>query len=70
MTTDQPTNLKPKRRWYQYSLRTLLIFVTLFAVACSWFTVKLNQARKQREAVEALTKLGCRIGYDLEVLAG
>ena len=28
MTPNQPTPPKPKRRWYQYSLRTLLIFVT------------------------------------------
>jgi hypothetical protein len=37
--TEQPANPKPKRRWYQYSLRTLLICVTLFAVACSWFAI-------------------------------
>jgi hypothetical protein len=47
-----------KRRWYQYSLRTLLIFVTLFAVACSWFAVNMQEAKKQREAVEAIEKKG------------
>jgi hypothetical protein len=31
--------VKRKLRWYQYSLRTLLIVVTLFAVACSWSAV-------------------------------
>lgn len=45
-----------KRRWYQFSLRTLLIFVTLFAISCSWFAVKLQQARRQREAVEKIRK--------------
>jgi hypothetical protein len=58
MTPTQPTSSKSPRRWFQYSLRTLLIFVTLFAVACSWFAVKLGQARRQREAVEALFILG------------
>jgi internalin A len=53
----QSAPARPKRRWYQYSLRTLLIFVTLFAIACSWFAVKLNQARRQREAVEAIKKI-------------
>ncbi len=67
MTTDQPTAPKPKRRWYQYSLRTLMVVVTLFAVACSWFAVKLGQARRQREAVEALMRLKaamCNVEYD------
>jgi hypothetical protein len=27
-------------RWYQLSLRSLIIVVTLFAVLCSWFAVK------------------------------
>ena len=56
-----------KRRWYQYSLRTLMIVVTLFALLCSWFTVKMQQARRQMEAVEALIGLKghlCSIRYD------
>jgi hypothetical protein len=35
----QPTALKSRLRWYQYRLRTLLVFVTLCAVACSCATV-------------------------------
>ena len=67
MTPNQPTSPKLKRRWFQYSLRTLLIFVTLFAVACSWFAVKLGQARRQREAVEAIVKLSGAVIYDYEI---
>jgi hypothetical protein len=66
MTTDQLTSPKQKLRWLQYSLRTLMIVVTLFAVACSWFAVKMQQAKRQREAVEAIEKLGGRISYDYE----
>jgi internalin A len=72
METDaQPTQPKPKRRWDQYSLRTLMIVVTLFAIACSWFAVKMGQARRQREAVEALSKLKgspiiCNLSYDYQ----
>jgi len=29
-------------RWYQFSLRTLLVFVTLCAMACSWLGVKIG----------------------------
>jgi hypothetical protein len=61
------TESKSKRRWFQYSLRTLLIFVTLCAVACSWLAVKMRQARIQREAVEAILKTGCcMVVYDYE----
>jgi hypothetical protein len=67
MTTDQPTAIKTNRRWHQYSLRTLLIFVTLFALACSWFTVKMQQAKRQREVVESLIKSGSFVAYDYEM---
>jgi hypothetical protein len=66
MTTDQPAAIKTNRRWYQYSLRTLLIIVTLFAVACSWFAVKMQQAKRQREAVEEILRLGGILLYDYE----
>ncbi|MGA2063212.1 MAG: hypothetical protein ABSG67_22300 [Thermoguttaceae bacterium] len=66
MTPAQPTSQKPFRRWFQYSLRTLMILVTLFALACSWFAVKLGQARRQREAVEGIRKLGGSVTYDYE----
>ena len=49
---------KPKLRWFQYSLRTLLVFVTLCAIACSWLAVKMQQAKRQREAAAAIKKLG------------
>jgi internalin A len=66
-TVDQPAPAKSHRRWYQYSLRTLLIVVTLFALACSWFAVNLGQARRQREAVEAIVRLGGGVTYDYEL---
>jgi hypothetical protein len=61
MTLSPP---KSRRRWLQYSLRTLLVVTTLCAIACSWLGVKLQQARPQREAVAALEKLGALVFYD------
>ncbi len=55
---------KPKRRWFQYSLRTLLAFVTLCALACSWLAVKMRQAERQREAATAIEKLGGSVRWD------
>ncbi len=54
MTTSPPN----RRRWYQFRLRTLLVFMLLVCVGLSWFSVKMDQARKQREAVEAIRKAG------------
>jgi hypothetical protein len=47
-----------KLRWYQFSLRTLLIVGTLFSVLCSWLAVKLQQHRREREAAAAIERLG------------
>ena len=66
-TADRSPKPKPKRRWFQYSLRTLLICVTLFAIACSWFAVKMRQAKRQEAAVGELKKLGCSVKYGVEV---
>jgi hypothetical protein len=54
-------------RWFQYSLRTLLVFVTLCAIACSWLAVKIKQARQQREVVAEVEKSDGWIYYDWQV---
>ncbi len=59
------TGPKPKLRWFQYSLRTLLVFVTLCVVLCSWLTVKRQQARRQWEAKEHVYKLRGTMGVHL-----
>lgn len=66
----KPAHAHPQtgnRRWFQYSLRTLLVLVTAFAVACSWFACRLKRAERQKNAVESLTKSGARVFYDYEV---
>jgi hypothetical protein len=42
---------KPKLRWFQYRLRTLLVVVTLFAIPCSWLAVKRQQAKRRLESL-------------------
>jgi hypothetical protein len=67
MTDASANRPKTKLRWYQFSLRSLLIFMTLFAFACSWFAVKMGQATRQKEAVETLKKkAGKTIYYDYQ----
>src|ERR1700676_2985640 len=66
-TPDQPTAVKrPPRRWYQYSLRTLLIFVTLVGSGLGWLGMKMREARQQQAAVVAIESAGGRVQYDYQ----
>ena len=60
-------NPQPRRRWFQYSLRTLLLFMLLVSIGMSWVAVRIQRARRQREAVEAIQKLGGLVRYDYQV---
>ena len=53
--SDSPSKSKSKRRWLQYSLRTFLILLTLFAV---WFGSAMHKTGEQRKAVAELERLG------------
>lgn len=58
-------------RWrFQFSIRSLLVFVLVCAVVCSWFAVRMREARRQREVVEAIGEAGGAIGYDYYMLPG
>jgi Leucine-rich repeat (LRR) protein len=56
-----------RRRWLQFSLRSLLILVLFCAVASAWFTHRFKQKRAEREAAEALAKAGGWISYDYQL---
>lgn len=56
----QPTALKPRRRWFQYSMRTMLAVVLLAGVFMSWLTI---EVRRQQEAVQAIRGLGGSVVY-------
>lgn len=45
---------KPKRRWCQYSLRMLLLFVLVWSVFCSWISTELRKADRRRRAFEQI----------------
>jgi hypothetical protein len=63
---DQPDPSKPKLGRFQYRLRTLLLCVLVCAVACDWFVSRIQRAKRQREAVEAIEKSGGRVKYDYQ----
>jgi len=57
---------KRKRRWFRFSLRTLLVVLTLL---CVWLGIKVNSARNQRQLVAKVHELGGQVKYDYEFLA-
>ena len=54
---------QPKRRWYQFGLRTFFLGILVIAIGCGWFAVKLQSARKQRTAVATIREWGGDIDY-------
>ena len=63
--TEGMTDPKPnKRRWLQFSLRALLVFVTFCAPPCSWLAVKIQQAKREEAAAAAIEKSGGTVWWD------
>jgi hypothetical protein len=60
-TRERSTSAPPGCRWLRFSLRTLLVLVTVFGV---WLGVKVDQARRQKRAVENLSALGARFWFE------
>jgi hypothetical protein len=75
---ENPANFDPpvpapksrRRRWFQFSLRTLMIFTVICAVACGWLGKKIARKHKEIEAVEAITNLGGGACYDYQRVSG
>jgi hypothetical protein len=67
----EPTKADPpkrKGRWFQFSLRTLLIFTLICAIACAWLARRIEQKRRERAAVDAILQLkGSVVLYDYEL---
>jgi len=63
MTDQTPA----RRRWFQFRLRTLLVAVLVFSLPLSWFASRMERARRQKEAVEAIERLGGAVFYPWEV---
>jgi hypothetical protein len=73
MIEADPSTVKPprrKRRWFQFSLRTLLIFTMASAIACGWIGKRIEQKRYEREAARAIEGLGGSVRYDYRDATG
>jgi hypothetical protein len=54
---------RPNRRWFRYSLRTLLLLITLVCVVLGF---KIVPVLEQKRAVSAVQELGGQVIYDYE----
>jgi len=54
-------SIRLKRRWLQFSLRSLFIACTVIAIACGTF---IQHIRTQRQAVGEIRSLGGSVGYE------
>ncbi|MCX7426071.1 MAG: hypothetical protein NTW96_10685 [Planctomycetia bacterium] len=64
---SRPGAARVKRRWFQYSLRTLFVFVLVCAIPCSWLAVRMKSARRQACAAEAIAELRGGLFYDYQM---
>jgi len=69
MTMNDSRPPKPKRCWYQFSLRMLLVFVLLLSVPLGWLAMKMQRARKQKEAMEMIVGMRGELWYEHEYRA-
>jgi hypothetical protein len=46
-------NSKPKRRWYQFSLRTMFVLVFVVSAPLAWVGCSLSWIRQRHEALDA-----------------
>ncbi|MDG1510212.1 MAG: hypothetical protein P8R31_00855, partial [Mariniblastus sp.] len=51
MSSEKQKLPKPKRRWFQLRLRTLLVLVTLAAGVFGWVDWELDQRRREKVAI-------------------
>ena len=52
---------------FQYSIRSLLVLTVAVAIPFSWLGVEMKKAKEQKEAVEAIEKLGGFVAYDYQL---
>ncbi len=65
----QPDAPPPERRWFQYSLRSLLLLTLLCAVACSWYVDRRRVAAARKEYDRTDVERSIELKTDLDVLA-
>ncbi len=61
--SEMPTTPPPRRRWFQFSLRTFLVLMLLASHGLGWLGTAIQRGRVRRNAVLAIIELGGHIEY-------
>ncbi len=64
VTSTAPTTTTPRRRWLQFSLRTLLVATLLACCVFAWMAYRSRSGRQQRAAAIALQTSGASVQFD------
>ena len=62
MADEQDEPNKPRQRWFQFSLRTLMLFVVVASHAFAWLGVMVQRARDHRQANAEVRRVAAEIG--------
>src|SRR5437870_4827484 len=57
-TSAQSETPNRSRRWFQFSLRSLLALMFVFACGLGWLANERQKVKARREAIQALSKSG------------
>lgn len=60
---ENPSQRLPRRRWFRFSLRTLLLLVTVLGM---WLGLHLHAMRRQQESIAAIKNIGGACYYDFQ----
>ena len=67
MTSDMQSLINEptpsRRRWLKFSLRSLLVFITLVACFLSWIVYERSQSKFERPIGEKLQEQGCSVQF-------
>jgi hypothetical protein len=53
-------------RKFQFGISTLLLLTCAVAVSCSWFTCRMQKAKRQKEVVAEIVRWRGAVGYDYQ----
>ena len=53
-----------RRRWYQFTLKALLVVTTFACIGLGWLAHERNEVRKREDAIAAIKQLGGNVEFD------